>query len=374
MNEEPYLNNIKTYLFLNYQNQPHSVWNRLPVARRSAVFILLFMGKLGELRVVLTRRSSKLRSFPGHIALPGGRSDFGLESEWQTSRREMEEEIGLSANNEILMNNYGFEIEHLNIMPSYLSRTFLAVRPCIGFMKVSNRISEADLIQNLEVNLNPGESSSVFSCPLRDFLYPITNQEPLECIERDSYQMKWGGIPWSLRSYTFPQLVNGEADWLKKVNDLSESEAEIDEEGTDNGTDTDTKSPSTPEVEVEPKDVDEKQSNKPKSQSQKLSSWGRLGSRRHDETNEKIYDVWGLTANILHDLANVVYTKNAINAELGEEELIYSCWEHGNIMKTKHRTEEEKLLIESRGVPSEFGFNDLLSRTEFNRLKLIYKK
>lgn len=356
MSEEKHLRTIRNYLFLNYQNQPHSIWNKLPIARRSAVFILLFTGKLGELRVVLTRRSSKLRNFPGHIALPGGKADTGLESEWQTARREMEEEIGLDALNELLLKHYGFEIENLNIMPSYLSRTFLAVRPCVGFMKFSSPMSEAQLIQNLKVNLNPGESSSVFSCPLRDFLYPISEQKPLECIERESYKVIWGGMHWSLRTYTFPQSVAGEADWLKEVNDLSESEHEsLDEES-----------------ESEPAAVENGEEKKGKGSN--LSNWGRLGSRRHSETNEKIYDVWGLTANILHDLANIAYTDNAVNAEIGEEELIYGCWEHGNLMKTKERTKEEKLLIEARGIKDEFGFNDIMPRTEFNRLKSIYKK
>lgn len=359
MTEEQYIAAIKNYHFANFQNQPHSIWNKLPIARRSAVFVLLFLGKLGELRVVLTRRLSKLRNFPGHIALPGGKADTGLESEWQTARREMEEEIGLNALNEVLLKNYGFEIEPVNIMPSYLSRTFLAVRPCVGFMRFSSlQMSEAELIQNLKVNLNPGESSSVFSCPLKDLLYPVSTQKPLECIEHDSYKMKWGGIPWNLRTYTFPQLVSGEADWLKEVNDLSESENETsyDEEAEDE---------EIAKAQQEPENGSSKK--------QQLSKWGRLGSRRHGETNEKIYDVWGLTANILHDLANVAYTGNAINSELGEEELIYGLWEYGKIMRTKERTEAERSLIESRGLAGDFGFNDILPRTEYNRLKRLYK-
>ena len=36
------------------------------------------------------------------MALPGGKADSGLELEWQVSRREMHEEIGLSDNDEDL--------------------------------------------------------------------------------------------------------------------------------------------------------------------------------------------------------------------------------------------------------------------------------
>jgi len=44
--------------------------------------------------LILTRRSSKLRSHPGQWALPGGRIDPG-ETPEQTALREMREEIGL---------------------------------------------------------------------------------------------------------------------------------------------------------------------------------------------------------------------------------------------------------------------------------------
>jgi len=51
---------------------PPTQWSNLPVGRRAAVLILLFPGKRGELRVVLTVRASTLRSYAGQVALPGG--------------------------------------------------------------------------------------------------------------------------------------------------------------------------------------------------------------------------------------------------------------------------------------------------------------
>lgn len=345
------LSSIRSYNFRHYNNEPHSIWNRLPIARRSAVFILLFLGKFGELRVVLTKRSSKLKSFPGHISFPGGKADNGLETEWMTARREMEEEIGLPASNEELHAKFGFEIDHLNIMPAYLSRTFLAVRPCVGFMNFGPEILESDRINNLKLSLNPGESSSVFSCPLEDFLFPISNKPAIECIEREAYVLKWGGIARPLHSYTFPHNVKGEAEWLKDVKDLSDSDSD----------DSDV------QLLLQEQNEGEK-----KLKQQKLELWGRLGSRRHEDTNEKLYDVWGLTASILHDLANVAYTNNAINREFGEEELIYSIWKHGQ-MRDKVRSKEEAKLISSKGTPKEFGFGDIIPRSEFNRLKALYK-
>lgn len=359
--EDSYLENIRAFVPKNYQLQPTSIWNRLPVARRASVFILLFLGQFGELRVVLTKRSSRLRNFPGHISLPGGKADTGLELPWQVSRREMSEEIGLSENNDILLKNYGFTIDHIAELPCYLSRTFSAVRPCIGFMTFSSRVSERDLLHNLKLRVNPGESSSIFSCPLKDFLFPASDELPREALERTHYLVKWGGIPWHLRSYTFLQSNDKEVSWLRGFDDLSASEISQDEDTADELE----KRAQTP-----PSD---RECFHTKRRKKDLSSWGRLGSRKDSTTNEKIYDVWGLTANILHDLAELVYLgKSKNNRELGEEELIWSIWHYGKQMQSKERSKEESrliLLTPTDGV----SFGEVLPRTEFNRLKRLYK-
>jgi 8-oxo-dGTP pyrophosphatase MutT (NUDIX family) len=420
--EASYLANIKNLGAKNFQGLALSIWHKLPVTRRSSVFILLFLGHLGELRVILTKRSSKLRSFPGHISFPGGNADDSLETEWQVSRREMHEEIGLHSDNEVLRNNYGFTIDHLNVMPCYLSRTFSAVRPCVGFMNFSKSISEADLIHNLKINLNPGESSSVFSCPLRDFLYPAEKTTPIESLDRSSYKIEWGGIPWNLRSYTFLQTNHNEVSWLKDILDLSQTDEECDkderakemvtpppEEHDDhhvesredmkssdhhvetsenvkssdhhvetrenvespdhlNGTNSTTNVSPTVAHSSHKVAPHTYKSKRPKKD---LSKWGRLGSRRHSATNEKIYDVWGLTANILHDLAEIIY-RGPTEREIGEEELIYSVWHHGHQMKEKKRSDEEVKLINA-SLKSEYGFGDILPRSEFVKLRGIYK-
>jgi 8-oxo-dGTP pyrophosphatase MutT (NUDIX family) len=65
-----------------------------PIIFRSAVLLALFEEE-GETHLVLTRRSSELRSHRGEIALPGGRSDEG-ESPIETALREADEEVGIS--------------------------------------------------------------------------------------------------------------------------------------------------------------------------------------------------------------------------------------------------------------------------------------
>lgn len=346
-----YLENIRRYE--PWYAQGHTVWHGLHPSRRSAVYILLFLGSLGELRVILTKRSSKLRSFPGHISFPGGKADSEHESEWQVSRREMGEEIGLSLDNNELQRNYGFTIDNLNVMPCYLSRTFSAVRPCIGFMNVSN-VLELELITNLKLSVNPGESSSIFSCPLRDFLYPCEADNAKEALERTSHDIHWGGIPWKLRSYLFLQNNEFEAPWLREFKDISASEEEVDSEGlTEDEADKKRQLP----VPVS-------------SKKKKMALWGRLGARRHSETNERIYDVWGLTANILHDLAVITYDKKS-DQDIGQEDLIHALHNAGQ-MKNKARSVAESKLIKA-GVNDKFGFGDVLPRTEFLRLKRVYK-
>lgn len=353
------LANIRTYKTQHYQLGLISVWHRLPIARRALVFILLFIGQLGELRVVLTKRSSKLRTFPGHISLPGGKADTGLELPWQVSRREMSEEIGLSEDNDYLMKNYGFTIEHVNELPCYLLRTMSSVKPCVGFMKFKeNGRNKQELLENLKLRVNPGESSSIFSCPLRDFLYPAADEPAAEALERTHYLIKWAGIPWNLRSYTFPQLKTLEVSWLLEFKDISGSEDEcsIDEEA---------KLVQTPPV--TPINGQSLKNNK-----KDLSSWGQLGSRLDEETKVKIYDVWGLTANILHDLAEIVYLGHSVmGRELGEEELIYSLWKNGQL-QGKARSEQESALI-SATLSDKTSFGDVLPRSEFLRLKRLYK-
>ncbi|CAH2351288.1 peroxisomal coenzyme A diphosphatase 1, peroxisomal [[Candida] railenensis] len=393
VSEDFFLINIKRYRPRHFANGLTPIWSKVPVSRRSSVFILLFLGNMGELRVVLTKRSSRLRNFPGHISLPGGKSDSVEETEWDVARREMEEEIGLSADNEKLKNDYGFEIQHLNTLPCYLSRTFSAVKPCIGFMRSTSNSSTTQLEKTIQMHLNPGESSSIFSCPLKDFLYPSpiapreNDPKPLESIDRSSLKVEWGKIPWNLRSYTFPQYNPNEVEWLKNIKDLSESDSEYSRSpsplGEPSGGDPSGK-PSESQQMLEPLERASEEAEKQiaaeikKSKKNKLKEWGRLGSRRDSLTNEKIYDVWGLTANILHDLAEITYTSSPdsdtreISRELGEEELIYSLFEYGNQLQKRERSPEESKLISSTTAEDELGFNDVLPRTEFNRLKRLY--
>ncbi|GMG34106.1 unnamed protein product [Ambrosiozyma monospora] len=322
--ESRYLTNLLKYTprFYNKQLQT-SVWRRVPLLRRSSVLVLLFVGREGELRVVLTKRSRQLKNFSGHISLPGGKVDYGLETEIECARREAEEEIGLSRCNSTLKKEFGFEVEHLKTMPSYLARTFLSVAPCVGFVKWNEEKLRHQEDQHIgHLMLNPGESSSIFSVPLRDFLQPRPKKMELrECLKQSYIRTHWGGIPWNLRSFVFPVYNEHEAKWLQEVDDLSSASENEDE---------------TPE---------------------------------DFEFAVRTRNCWGLTANILHDIAELIYHgETRYERLIGQEDLIWSLFNR-NQMKTKQRTPFEKKLINNiKGTT----FKELMGDEEFNRLKTLY--
>ena len=69
-------------------------WRRVDSEHRSAVLVPLYED-LGELHVVMTRRSPHLRKHRWEVSFPGGRRDDTDPSLWHTALREAHEEIGL---------------------------------------------------------------------------------------------------------------------------------------------------------------------------------------------------------------------------------------------------------------------------------------
>lgn len=288
-----------------------SVWHRVPVSRRAAVLVLLFVGRAGEWRVVLTRRLARLRSFPGHILLPGGKADTGLELAFMVARREACEEIGLGREEA-----FGARVEPVAELPCYLLRTLLAVRPCVAVLHAPDGAAD------LGLRLNPGESLAIFLCPLADF---FPGAGAAEAILRLNQLVKWGGVPWHLRLVTFARENEREAPWLRGLDD-ADSASEEDEAG-------------------------------------EKHQWGPRGARRNS-ANTPIYDVWGLTANILHDILAVVHGQAP--APFGQEELISALWRHGHMRD--ERLALEKSLIADLGA----SFGALLPRAEMVRLRGLY--
>lgn len=119
--------------------------------KKAAVLICLFEGKDGDLRVILTKRSSRLSTHSGEIALPGGKAEEGDEDDGATATREAEEEIGLDPS----------LVNVVSVLEPFLSKHLLRVVPVIGLMTDRNAFIPRP---------NPAEVEEVFDAPLDMFI------------------------------------------------------------------------------------------------------------------------------------------------------------------------------------------------------------
>ncbi|ODV91779.1 hypothetical protein CANCADRAFT_361 [Tortispora caseinolytica NRRL Y-17796] len=167
-----------------------SIWSELPITRRAAVMVLLFRSSQ-KYHVVLTRRASNMGSFAGHVALPGGKCDpedgVGDSAAFATAKREAFEEIGIKDG-----------IVPLDLLPPYLSRNLLAVRPALMFLSgARSELDSRGIPVDLKLMLNPDEVESAFSCALDDLLVPDAYPNWYS-----SKVTNWSGMP-NYRMHTF---------------------------------------------------------------------------------------------------------------------------------------------------------------------------
>ncbi|OMO97613.1 hypothetical protein COLO4_14490 [Corchorus olitorius] len=152
--------------------------------KRAAVLICLFEGYQGELRVILTKRSMKLMSHPGDVALPGGKMEEGDVDDSATALREAMEEIGLDS-----------RLVHVvaNLEP-FISQNQLRVVPVIGLL--SN-------IEDFRPVLNCDEVDAVFDVPLEMFL----KEDNHRCEERvwnSNWKYVFHCFDFEMEQETFP--------------------------------------------------------------------------------------------------------------------------------------------------------------------------
>uniref|UniRef100_A0A1D1XJR9 Nudix hydrolase 15, mitochondrial n=1 Tax=Anthurium amnicola TaxID=1678845 RepID=A0A1D1XJR9_9ARAE len=119
--------------------------------KRAAVLICLFEGDLGELRVILTKRSSNLSTHSGEVSLPGGKAEEGDVDDAHTATREAEEEIGLDPS----------LVTVVTVLEPFLSKHLLRVVPVIGIL--SDRKAFKPVV-------NAAEVETIFDAPLEMFL------------------------------------------------------------------------------------------------------------------------------------------------------------------------------------------------------------
>jgi coenzyme A diphosphatase NUDT7 len=174
-----------------YRPPAPSVYTSMPLWRRAAVLVLLFSDRRGDLRVVLTLRSPTLRTHPGQVALPGGRADFLEETPMATARREAWEEIGLPLDSE--------EVEELTELPctTTLAGTYLAVRPCVAFLKDAGK----------EPKLQEREVQALFTVRLEPFLRRCYGGEEEEWYKGKRFH--WNGRNWYGHEFMAPAWEHG---------------------------------------------------------------------------------------------------------------------------------------------------------------------
>ncbi|ELU40774.1 NUDIX domain-containing protein [Rhizoctonia solani AG-1 IA] len=177
-NEEPaatFVKRFKDYWTLRTRVCPFVIYSpEFPRNKTAAVLILLFI-RDGHLRVLLTTRSQHLRSHPGDVALPGGKTDpmdaspVATAVRTQTTRYKYNNVIAAlsklrEANEEIGLPVPSSAVHVLGVLTPFVSYYKLAVTPVIAFL------SDLSLLEHLKPN--PEEVDEIFDHPLEAILSP----------------------------------------------------------------------------------------------------------------------------------------------------------------------------------------------------------
>lgn len=138
---------------LNPDLGPYAKWTGSP--RDAAVLIPVVIHEV-EPTVILTLRTSHLRSHAGQIAFPGGKVDASDAGPWQAALREANEEIGLDPD----------AVEKLAELAPYLTGSGYKVTPVV-----------AGLRPGFSLTPNPDEVADVFEVPLSFLMNPANHQK-----------------------------------------------------------------------------------------------------------------------------------------------------------------------------------------------------
>lgn len=156
-----------------------------PRPKRAAVLVCIFEGEAGDLRVILTRRSSRLSTHSGEVALPGGKTDEGDTDDAETATREAKEEIGLDPS----------LVNVVTVLEPFLSKHLLRVVPVIGILNEKDRFKPSP---------NPAEVESVFDAPLEMFIKDEN---------RSVKEIDWLGNNWLVHYFNYETENNKYLIW-----------------------------------------------------------------------------------------------------------------------------------------------------------------
>ncbi|XP_032140406.1 peroxisomal coenzyme A diphosphatase NUDT7 isoform X1 [Sapajus apella] len=126
-----------------------SKYSHLPYNKYS--ILLPLVAKEGNLHLLFTVRSDKLRRAPGEVCFPGGKQEPTDKDDVATALREAQEEVGLRPH----------QVEVVCCLVPCLLDTDKLITPFVGFID-----------HNFQAQPNPAEVKDVFLVPLAYFLHP----------------------------------------------------------------------------------------------------------------------------------------------------------------------------------------------------------
>jgi 8-oxo-dGTP pyrophosphatase MutT (NUDIX family) len=141
---------------------------------RTAAVLTGLVERDAGLNMILTRRASHLRHHPGQISFPGGKTEKGDASPFETAMREANEEIGLTAN----------QIEHLGQLTPIKTVSGFEVTPVIAF--ADNQYSPVT---------DPNEVDDVFEAPV-EYLFNKGNIHSVEALFQGTRRIVYN-IPYN---------------------------------------------------------------------------------------------------------------------------------------------------------------------------------
>ncbi|KAG6777116.1 hypothetical protein POTOM_016919 [Populus tomentosa] len=167
-------------------NNPTRRQNGIPQSAKpktAAVLICIFEGNDGDLRVILTERSSRLSSHSGEVSLPGGKREEGDADDVETALREATEEIGLDPS----------LLDVVTVLEPFMTKYAMTVVPVVGILFDKKAFNPAP---------NVNEVETVFDVPLEMFLKDENRREQEKEWMGDKYLLHFFDYQSGSKKYT----------------------------------------------------------------------------------------------------------------------------------------------------------------------------